>query len=286
MRLDVDITQGSDLVRRIRASNLFEILMHPKVRDAIGLPEFKQYTDRVRCIFHDDPNPSLRLYPNGYYCFGCRARGDTIDLLQHITGLDFNQTLILLANSLTSELVEVADEDYAQVYNDQLRTLVSEGPRPERFIWWCGMLNDKPRGKWQFIPDDSDARQWAINQGAGFFSVLSVDRITLPCWYFGPWYIDLDGAGARDDLTKVSEKYADRMQAWDTGKKGFHILIDMKADTGGPLLPLAYKDMTLNLSCELGLTSPDMGVYNLGRGRMWRAEGIMRPNGKRKSRII
>lgn len=284
MRLAVDL-KGVDIVKRIRASNLFEIFMHPMVREAIALPEFKQYTDRVRCIFHDDPNPSLRLYPNGYYCFGCRAKGDTIELLQHITGLDFNSLLKLLANCLSDELVEVADEDYTDVYNDRFQALFKEGPRSERFIWWCGMLNDKPRGKWQFIPDDPDAKQWAINQGAGFFSILAVDRVELPCWYFGPWYIDLDGPGARDDVEKIRERYEGKgLQVWDTGKKGYHAIIDMPGD--GPLLPHVYKEMTVELKEELELSTPDMGVYNLGRGRVWRIEGIVRPNGKRKTRII
>jgi hypothetical protein len=283
-RLDVDI-KGIDIVQRIRASNLFEILANPAVRAMIAFDEFRRFTDRVKCIFHDDPNPSLRLYPNGYYCFGCKAKGDIIDLIQKITGLDFNSTLALLANSLSDELVEVADEDYTEIYNAQLTSLVDAGPREERYVWWCGMLNDKPRGKWQFIPDNDDAKQWAISQGAGFFSVLSVDRIQLPCWYFGPWYIDLDGPGARDDLSKLREKYEGKgLRAWDTGKKGYHVLID--TDGNGPLLPLQYQGMTLELMSELGLTSPDMGVYNLGRGRVWRIEGIIRPNGNRKTRII
>jgi hypothetical protein len=283
-RLDVDI-KGIDIVQRIRASNLFEILANPAVRAMIAFDEFRRFTDRVKCIFHDDPNPSLRLYPNGYYCFGCKAKGDIIDLIQKITGLDFNSTLALLANSLSDELVEVADEDYTEIYNAQLTSLVDAGPREERYVWWCGMLNDKPRGKWQFIPDNDDAKQWAISQGAGFFSVLSVDRIQLPCWYFGPWYIDLDGPGARDDLSKLREIYEGKgLRAWDTGKKGYHVLID--TDGNGPLLPLQYQGMTLELMSELGLTSPDMGVYNLGRGRVWRIEGIIRPNGNRKTRII
>lgn len=283
-RLDVDM-KGIEIVKRIRASNLLEMLTHPAIREAIARPEFKQYADRVCCIFHDDPSPSLHIYPNGYYCFGCRAKGDSIALIQHITGLDFNSTVRLLTNALHDELVEVADEDYSEMYNDRLQDLLNEGPRSDRFIWWCGMLNDKPRGKWQFIPDEPEARQWAISKGAGFFSVLSVDRVELPCWYYGPWYIDLDGPGARDDLEKIRQKYDGKgLRAWDTGKKGFHVLIDM--DANGPLLPLAYKDMTVELALELGLTSPDWGVYNLGKGRVWRIEGIMRPNGRRKTRII
>ena len=33
------------------------------------------------CPFHDDRHPSLKLNPDFYYCFGCGAKGDVIDLV-------------------------------------------------------------------------------------------------------------------------------------------------------------------------------------------------------------
>jgi len=33
------------------------------------------------CIFHDEKTPSLKLYANGFACFGCSAKGSNIDLL-------------------------------------------------------------------------------------------------------------------------------------------------------------------------------------------------------------
>lgn len=33
------------------------------------------------CIFHDEKTPSLKLYANGFQCFGCGAKGSNIDLL-------------------------------------------------------------------------------------------------------------------------------------------------------------------------------------------------------------
>jgi len=37
------------------------------------------------CPFHDDGNPSFCIEPEGksYYCFGCGAKGDAIDLVRH-----------------------------------------------------------------------------------------------------------------------------------------------------------------------------------------------------------
>lgn len=39
------------------------------------------------CPFHDDHNPSLRLYEDHFYCFGCGAHGDVIDLISRSAGL-------------------------------------------------------------------------------------------------------------------------------------------------------------------------------------------------------
>lgn len=34
----------------------------------------------VNCIFHDDRNPSMKLYSDHFYCFGCGAHGDVTNL--------------------------------------------------------------------------------------------------------------------------------------------------------------------------------------------------------------
>lgn len=40
-----------------------------------------------RCPFHDDSHPSLKLNPDFYYCFGCGAKGDVIDLVARLFDL-------------------------------------------------------------------------------------------------------------------------------------------------------------------------------------------------------
>ena len=40
------------------------------------------------CPFHDDRNPSMKLNDNYYYCFGCGADGDVIDLTAALCGLN------------------------------------------------------------------------------------------------------------------------------------------------------------------------------------------------------
>jgi DNA primase len=54
---------------------------------------------RARCPFHDDRVPSLAIYlnTNRYYCFGCGAKGDVINLLQRLEGISFREALQRLA---------------------------------------------------------------------------------------------------------------------------------------------------------------------------------------------
>ena len=40
------------------------------------------------CPFHDDRNPSMKLNDDYYYCFGCGADGDVIDLTAALCGVN------------------------------------------------------------------------------------------------------------------------------------------------------------------------------------------------------
>jgi hypothetical protein len=46
---------------------------------------------KTRCLFHDDHDPSLFVYPkdNHYHCFGCGEHGDVISLLMRLDGVGF-----------------------------------------------------------------------------------------------------------------------------------------------------------------------------------------------------
>jgi DNA primase len=43
----------------------------------------------ICCPFHHEDTPSLKIYPNSYYCFGCGSGGSVIDFAQKYTGNDF-----------------------------------------------------------------------------------------------------------------------------------------------------------------------------------------------------
>lgn len=67
-------------------SSIFEA-----VKAAIPLPEAaKRYgldasgSGMICCPFHEDHTPSMKLYEDHYYCFGCGRHGDLVDLLSEL----------------------------------------------------------------------------------------------------------------------------------------------------------------------------------------------------------
>lgn len=41
----------------------------------------------TNCIFHNDKNPSMKLYEDHYHCFGCGAHGDVISFAEQLFGV-------------------------------------------------------------------------------------------------------------------------------------------------------------------------------------------------------
>ena len=52
----------------------------------------------VRCPFHSDSDPSMKLNDTYYYCFGCGANGDAIDLTAKLFDLNPRQAAEKLAH--------------------------------------------------------------------------------------------------------------------------------------------------------------------------------------------
>lgn len=45
------------------------------------------YAGMVRCPFHDDHTPSMKLYDDHFYCFGCGRHGDVVDLAAELLAI-------------------------------------------------------------------------------------------------------------------------------------------------------------------------------------------------------
>ena len=51
---------------------------------------------RVSCPFHDDPQPSCKVYSDHFHCFGCGERGDRIDWLTRVEGMTRTEAIAAL----------------------------------------------------------------------------------------------------------------------------------------------------------------------------------------------
>lgn len=53
--------------------------------------------DMICCPFHDDRTPSMKLYDDHFYCFGCQKSGDVIDLAAQLLRLTNYEVAKLLS---------------------------------------------------------------------------------------------------------------------------------------------------------------------------------------------
>ena len=59
--------------------------------DFVSLPMTDD--DKISCPFHEDPTPSLQIYPDHWHCFGCHEHGDRIDWLTRVEGMSRAEAL-------------------------------------------------------------------------------------------------------------------------------------------------------------------------------------------------
>ena len=68
--------------------NLFEA-----VKESVSPRQISDYyglqvrNDMVSCLFHDERTPSMKLYDDHFYCFGCGKHGDVTDMVGELFGL-------------------------------------------------------------------------------------------------------------------------------------------------------------------------------------------------------
>jgi DNA primase len=76
--------------------------------------------DMLKCPFHDDQTPSLKIYPgtNTFYCFGCGATGDQIEFIR-LKDNSSKHAAIEKAKTLTNQRVNIKPEkvEHAEVKN-------------------------------------------------------------------------------------------------------------------------------------------------------------------------
>ncbi|HMO78643.1 MAG TPA: DNA primase [Candidatus Paceibacterota bacterium] len=80
-----------------------------KIKERLGIKELVETYIKLeksgknykgRCPFHNEKTPSFFISPDrdGYYCFGCGEKGDIFTFVQKMEGIDFYDSLKLLAD--------------------------------------------------------------------------------------------------------------------------------------------------------------------------------------------
>lgn len=84
------------------------------------------YAGMVRCPFHDDHTPSMKLYDDHFYCFGCGRHGDVVDLTAELFCIPPYDAACKLADDFgmdasTAVVRQPAREELKIFREDQLR---------------------------------------------------------------------------------------------------------------------------------------------------------------------
>jgi hypothetical protein len=154
--------------------------------------------------------------------------------------------------------------------------------------------------KWKLIENSEKALHAAINNGAHFVTVLSLDQDVdksdpdAKINYKGPMYFDIDSSDENDSLSDcrklllaLYKQYGVNLNdcaIYCSGGKGFHVLVPAKVFSTGkcqPYLPQMYKTMAL----EFNLEHVDLGIYSGGKGRCFRIENVKRDTGRYKIKL-
>ena len=94
---------GADIRDQVRAQSsiafpAFDVREATTIDLAELIDEPVPKNRKICCRFHAETTPSLHIYPDHFYCFGCHAYGDHIDWLMQVEGLDHTAAQDVLTN--------------------------------------------------------------------------------------------------------------------------------------------------------------------------------------------
>ena len=84
------------------------------------------YGGMVRCPFHEDRTPSMKLYEDHFFCFGCSKHGDVISLVAELFAIPPYDAACKLADDFgvdtNAEIVQRPAQEELRIFReDQLR---------------------------------------------------------------------------------------------------------------------------------------------------------------------
>ena len=139
--------------------------LYQKIKSAITVRQvgemYGMKPDRhgmVCCPFHSDSDPSMKLNDTYYYCFGCRANGDAIDLTAKLFDLNPRQAAEKLINDFA--FAKQCSPQWGLQVTERSCVSKMEGPRPDK-LW---LDPDKPPANAIALPPPKRGltdEQWA-----------------------------------------------------------------------------------------------------------------------------
>ncbi|MEA2438491.1 MAG: primase [Thermoleophilaceae bacterium] len=139
-----------------------------RVKDAVDMLELVGHRSELRrvgtrwtglCPFHDERTPSFSVNAENklYHCFGCGESGDAIKFVQDTEGLDFKETIELLAERYGVELKREQEDPQAEERRKRRERLLALVERTtayyERVLWES--------------PEAARAREYLAGRGLG-----------------------------------------------------------------------------------------------------------------------
>lgn len=110
------------------------------------------FAEMVRCPFHEDHTPSMKLYEDHFYCFGCGKHGDVISLVTELFAIPPYDAACKLADNFG---VDTDAEIVHQPAREELKIFREDQLRCQRVL--CTYLRLLTDWKTQYAPTDPDA---------------------------------------------------------------------------------------------------------------------------------
>ena len=119
-----------------------EIKQHYSMRDIVEKYGFKvNRAGFISCPFHTgDRSPSMKIYKDSYYCFGCGTSGDIFSFVMKIDNMTFKEAFFMLGGAYQAELDTIRFYRQRQkIKREQEQQEKQENEREFR-QWWCDRL--------------------------------------------------------------------------------------------------------------------------------------------------
>lgn len=71
----------------------------------------------ICCPFHNEKTPSMKIYKDSYYCFGCQAAGDIFSFIEKMENVSFKEAFMILGG----EYPDCTDEEAHKKHQEFLK---------------------------------------------------------------------------------------------------------------------------------------------------------------------